>query len=238
MNLAILIACFNEGERLGRFLSELAAHLERTPLKGIEKVDVIVVDDGSREPVKLRDTPLRTHLLRHLVNLGQGAALQTGLEFARDVLRADLFVTMDADGQHRPEDLPELLGPVLAGTAEFAFGNRFLGAVLEVPLARKLLLKLAIGFEVALTGVRTTDSHNGYRAFSRAAAGKIELKQNRMAHATEFKQLVAARGIRYVEVPVSIRYSEETLRKGQSNWGSLRILRDLAKLYLFDRGSS
>lgn len=240
MRLAILIPCLNEGDRLARFVSELVGEIRAGGLgpPGFECVDVVIVDDGSRVPVQLPSVEsqlVRVRVLRHLVNLGQGAALQTALEYARDFLNADLFVTLDADGQHRPQDLFVLLEPLIRKQVDFVFGNRFMGRTIEVPRARKWLLRLATAFEVGLTGIRTHDSHNGFRAFSRKAAQVIELRQNRMAHATEFKQLVATQGLTYREVPVSIRYSAETLEKGQSNWGSLRILKDLLQLYLFDR---
>lgn len=246
MNLAIIIASFNEGQRLTQSLKALVDQLDGGLLDGLEIsfVHIIVVDDGSREYCSLpslsssKKVQINLHQLIHWVNLGQGAALQTGLEFARDVLGSDLFVTMDADGQHRPEDLPLLLQPLTRQdslSVDFVFGNRFGSQTVEVPKFRKILLRMATRFEGFITGLQLHDAHNGYRAFSRKAAQVIHLKQNRMAHATEFKQIVHRKSLRYAEVPVHIRYSQETLSKGQSNLGSFRILRDLLQLYLFDQ---
>ena len=102
-----------------------------------------------------------------------------------------------------------------------------------MPPLRRVVLKAALAFERLLTGVRLSDAHNGFRAFNRRCAEVVQLKQNRMAHATEFKQLVARNGLRYVERPVSIRYTEETLRKGQQNMDGLKVLKDLLTVYLF-----
>jgi hypothetical protein len=101
-------------------------------------------------------------------------------------------------------------------------------------LPRRALLVAARLFERLLTGLRLADAHNGLRAFSRRAILSVSLRQNRMAHATEITQRVArARGLSVVEVPVVLRYSEGTLRKGQRSLGALVILRDLLGLYLF-----
>jgi glycosyltransferase involved in cell wall biosynthesis len=206
--------------------------------------DLVVVDDGSREPLDLKILEdgaganlarTRIHLLRHLQNLGQGAALRTGITFGLRKLGSDYFVTMDSDGQHRLEDLPAVLSPVVTGTTDITFGNRFRGALSKnMPKSRRIILKAAAAFERMTTGLPLNDAHNGYRGFNRKTAELLKLRQNRMAHATEIKQIVARNGLRFVEVPVTIYYSADTLAKGQSNIGSFNILKDLLKSYLFE----
>lgn len=143
---------------------------------------------------------------------------------------------MDADGQHRIEDMLALVTAVQSG-ADVAFGDRFSGDS-NVPLARRALLLFARAFERMITGLPLSDAHNGYRAFSRRALGEVHIRQPRMAHATEIKQQISrarrADGLKVVEVPVSVRYSPESLAKGQRSLGAFAVLRDLFYRYLFE----
>jgi hypothetical protein len=139
---------------------------------------------------------------------------------------------MDADGQHDVGDAIALARAVIDG-ADAAFGDRF-GGCSNVPPGRRVLLACARLFEWALTGLRLRDAHNGLRAFSRRALERIPIRQNRMAHATEITRRVARDGsLVVVERPVSVRYTDETLEKGQPALGAVFILRDLLFHYLF-----
>lgn len=240
---AIVIPVYNEPDGLKRFLKELVRKL---PLLAsgisipVDLFNIIVVDDGSSSALQLdgvapsADVSCKIFLLRHAVNLGQGAALQTGIEFSVEELRCDYFVTLDADGQHRPEDVPVLFNELLSKSVDIVFGNRFDKQVkVHAPFGRRMLLKAAIIFERWVSGLKLSDAHNGFRVFNQKCAKLIKLEQNRMAHATEFKQLVQKHKLSYAEAPVAIHYSEETLMKGQKNIGSLFILKDLLKAYLF-----
>jgi hypothetical protein len=200
-------------------------------------VVVFLVDDGSEPPVRAADLPepsdaFAVVLARHVVNLGQGAALETARELAlADATAFSAYVTMDADGQHLEADARALAAAVEDG-ADVAFGDRFAGDS-NVPRGRRAVLVAARWFERALTGLRLSDAHNGLRAFSRAALEHVRIRQNRMAHATEIKLLVSRAPLRVVEVPVSVRYSPETLARGQKSSGAAIILRDLVLQYLF-----
>jgi glycosyltransferase involved in cell wall biosynthesis len=217
--------------------------LERTLATLQQKADsfggvvVFLVDDGSDDAVCARDLPARTPafrivLARHVVNLGQGAALETARQLAlADSTAFTAYVTMDADGQHLEADARALAHAIEEG-ADVAFGNRFLGSS-NVPRGRHALLILARWFERAITGLRLADAHNGLRAFSRAALERVPIRQNRMAHATEIKLRVSRAGLRFVEIPVSVRYTRETLARGQRNLSAAIILGDLMLQYLF-----
>jgi glycosyltransferase involved in cell wall biosynthesis len=165
-------------------------------------------------------------VVRHPINLGQGAGLQTGIEFA---LRegADVIVTFDADGQHRASDITVLIDSLARRGADFALGSRFLGASQNQPLQRRLLLKAATFFTRLTTGLRVTDTHNGLRAMTRRGGSSIKLCQNRMAHASEILHQIAASRLNYVEVPVTIEYSAYSLAKGQTLGDAFMILTDL-----------
>jgi len=208
----LVIAAYNEGERLGKTLQGVCA----------EGYRVVVVDDGSRDDTY--DVALRhpVWVLRHRLNLGQGAALQTGIDFALQQ-GAEAIVTFDADGQHCTEDLDNLLEPVLSGRADMALGSRFLGKAIGLRRSRWLVLKLGVLFTRLVSGIRVSDTHNGLRAFSRRAAQRVRITQDRMAHASEILDRIRQEGLRYCEVPVTIRYSAATMAKGQSSWNALKI---------------
>ena len=236
MKVAVIIPTFNEGPRLDVFLQRLVewGATNKTPWS----LSVVVVDDGSLQPIRLNvpsASGIDFYLLRHRVNLGQGAALQTGICYARLHLDSDVFVTMDSDGQHDPNDISSMIDKLVDDHLDIVFGNRFLAMDHnEVPTTRKALLKAATWFERLITGVRLADAHNGFRCFNRRCADVVQLRQNRMAHATEFKQIVARHKLRYGEVPIHITYTQDSLRKGQSNVDGLVIVKDLLRVYLFN----
>lgn len=209
----VVVPAYNEGPALERVIHEVRAVFP----------NVVVVDDGSSDDTGAISRRCATYTLRHMINRGQGAAIQTGLEFA--LLRgAEYVVTFDADGQHRVEDIPRLLRPILNDECEIAIGSRFLGEVTDLPTSRRLVLRAAVLFTRVVNGVKLTDAHNGLRAFSRRAAQKIRIRQDRMAHASEIIDLIKNTGLPFREVPVRIRYTEYSLKKGQSAKGAFRIV--------------
>jgi len=185
-------------------------------------VTIVVVDDGSSDATFDIARTFPVWVLRHPINCGQGAALQTGIDFALSQ-GAHAIVTFDADGQHDPNEIPRMLEPVLSGKADIALGSRFLERTTNVPWTRRLLLRAAILFTRLTNGLKLTDTHNGFRVFSRRAAETIRIRQPQMAHASEILDQIAKYRLSYVEVPVTIRYTAETLAKGQSSWDAFQI---------------
>ncbi len=212
----IVIAAYNEARRLGITLDGLRPLCPR----------VVVVDDGSADSTAEIALRHDVWVLRHVINCGQGAALQTGIDFAL-AHGADVIVTFDADGQHDQDESARLIEPVLSGRADVALGSRFLGRSIGMPWSRWLVLKLGVLFTRVFSRIQVTDTHNGFRALSRTAAAKIRITQNRMAHASEILDQVRREQLSYCEVPVTIRYSSETMTKGQSSWNSLKIVGQL-----------
>jgi len=208
----VVIAAFNEATRIGRVLDELLPTARQ----------VVVVDDGSGDATGAEILSRGAWLVTHSVNLGQGAALQTGISFALKQ-GASHVVTFDADGQHTPDDLPRLIAALSEQGADFALGSRFLGVAEGIPLSRKILLRAAILFTRVLSGVSLSDTHNGLRAMTRRGAEAIHLSFNRMEHASEIIEQVSRSGLRYVEVPVRIRYTEASLAKGQRTSAALGL---------------
>ncbi|MFT3764261.1 MAG: glycosyltransferase family 2 protein [Minicystis sp.] len=236
MPIAILMPAYNEPGRLAETLRGVRAAAE-----ALGGVSVFLVDDGSEPAIDPADLPsptadFRLVLARHAINLGQGAALETARQLALRAPAFAAYVTMDSDGQHRVEDVAALVTAVDGG-ADIALGDRFAGDS-NVPAMRRALLHAARLFERAVTGLSLSDAHNGLRAFSRRALDRVQIRENRMAHATEITRQVARarRGDRMVvvEVPVSVRYTRETLAKGQASLGAFAILRDLFYRYLFE----
>jgi polyprenyl-phospho-N-acetylgalactosaminyl synthase len=194
--------------------------------------DVVVVDDGSRDRTAIEAKRAGATVLRHVINRGQGAALQTGIEFAvRE--GADVVVTFDADGQHRLEDVEHLVAALDDNDADIAIGSRFLDGRSNVPALRRITLRLGAAFMRVTSGVALTDAHNGLRAIRRRAAQKIRLTIDGMAHASEFIDEIDRLKLRVVEVPVVIRYSEYSLAKGQSSIAAFRIAFDYLMKRIF-----
>jgi glycosyltransferase involved in cell wall biosynthesis len=209
----VVVPAYNEERRLSDTLGLVCQHYRH----------LVVVDDGSQDGTADVAARYPVWVLRHAFNCGQGAALQTGIDFALHH-GADCIVTFDADGQHDPGDIARLVEPVRRGTVDICLGSRFLGKAVDMPRSRWLILKLGVLTTRLLSWVRVTDTHNGLRALSREAARRIRITQNRMAHASEILDEIRRHGLRYGEAAVSIRYTAETLAKGQSPWNALRIV--------------
>jgi glycosyltransferase involved in cell wall biosynthesis len=212
----VICAAYNEATTIGRVVAEL----------GRAGYRVVVVDDGSADGTRHIAAAAGADVVVHPVNLGQGAALQTGIDYALS-RGADILVTFDADGQHRVVDIPVLVDALRRERADFALGSRFLGQTYNLPALRRWILYAATIFTRLTTGLRLTDSHNGLRALTRKGAAAIRLRQNRMAHASEILVEIAQSGLRYVEVPVTIEYTAYSLAKGQRIGDSVTILLDL-----------
>jgi polyprenyl-phospho-N-acetylgalactosaminyl synthase len=215
-NVWVVIAAYNEGP----VIADVIAGLRQTSHR------IVVVDDGSADATADRAQRAGATVVRHPINLGQGAALQTGIEYAL-ANGAEFVVTFDADGQHRAADIAVMLEALRKNRADFALGSRFLGTELHVPALRRLVLRAATWFTRVTTGLRVSDAHNGLRAMTRRGARVIRLRQNRMAHASEILDQIAASGLNYVEVPVTIEYSRYSMAKGQRSSELVTILLDL-----------
>ncbi len=209
----VVIAAYNEESVISDVLRELS---EVVP-------NIVVVDDGSTDGTYRTACGLARWTLRHPVNRGQGAALQTGISFALQ-RGAGVVVTFDADGQHCPEDIPRLVASLSREGCDIALGSRFLGSTQGLSTSRRLTLKAAVLFSRIASGLRLSDAHNGLRAFTRRAAERIDLRLDRMAHASELLDQIARSGLPYCEVPVHVRYTEYSTQKGQRLGAAPRIL--------------
>lgn len=218
MKILVIIPCYNEASVIRQTVTQVLD-------AGYE---VAVIDDGSDEDILQSLEGLPIHYLKHAVNLGQGAALQTGMEYALSQ-GAEIVVHFDADGQHQIEDMPIMLEPLLLGKTDVVLGSRFINPshVKDVPLRRKLLLKMARYTNLLFTGLWLTDAHNGFRALNRKAMQTIRITENKMAHATEILRQIKANKLAYCERPTRVVYTEYSKKKGQSLWNAVNIFIDL-----------
>lgn len=212
MKIFVVIPSYNEAQHIGAVLESLKNY----------DYELVVVDDGSVDNTVQIARTQGVKVLSHEINRGQGAALYTGTQYALSQ-GADIIVHFDSDGQFLAEEINKVITPIVEGKADIVFGSKFLQAN-KIPLIKKfLIIKPAIWLNNLLTGLKLSDVHNGFRAMSRRAAAKIEIKQDAMAHASEIVAQTKKWKLRFQEVPVTIIYREF----GQGFGGGLKILVDL-----------
>lgn len=189
---------------------------------------IVAVDDGSSDETfkVLEDIP-EIHTLRHIINLGQGAALQTGITYALKC-GAKYIVTFDSDGQHPASEIKKFIEILEEGNVDVVLGSRFLSddSCENVPKSKRIILRLATYFTRISSGIKVTDTHNGFRAFTSDAASRLNITQNRMSHASQILSQISKNHIKFSELPVSIAYTSYSMAKGQKISNSLNILWD------------
>ncbi len=212
----MVIPLYNEADVIARVIADLHAAF----------ANVVCVDDGSTDGSATAAAAAGARLVRHPINLGQGAALQTGIAFAL-AQGARYIVTFDADGQHRVEDAVAMLAQARSDDLAIVFGSRFLDARTRPGWMKKTVLKAAVLVTNLTTGMTLTDAHNGLRVIRRDAAEQLDLVQDRMAHATEIVLQLGNTGLPRAEHPVELLYTDYSKAKGQSILNSVNILVDL-----------
>ncbi|MBI4058756.1 glycosyltransferase family 2 protein [Candidatus Microgenomates bacterium] len=213
---AAVIPAFNEEKRIWKVIRDAAKYVDK----------IIVVDDGSCDKTAQQVKNRKAIVLTHRFNLGQGAALQTGFDYAKKI-NADIVITFDADGQFKASEIPRVIKPILEGRIDAVLGSRFLGGTVDMPLSRRMTLRLGIIFTNIFYGIKLTDTFNGFRAFSSGAIHKINLTQNRMAHAAEIIDQIQLHKLKFVEVPVTVIYNKNTFNKGLRNINAFKLFFDL-----------
>ncbi|MGY2874540.1 polyprenyl-phospho-N-acetylgalactosaminyl synthase [Marmoricola sp. URHA0025 HA25] len=214
----VIVPAYNEAAVIAVTVSDLRTSFAH----------VIVIDDGSSDNTADVARAAGATVIRHAINRGQGAALQTGFDYFLQRSDADLCVTFDGDGQHLVEDAVAMVERAQERSLDVVLASRFLGRTEDMPRSRRLLLRAAIRFTRATTGLKLTDTHNGLRVLSRSALGKIRLQQDRMAYASELESLVARHQLVWEEVPTTVIYSDHSRAKGQTNSNAVNIVFDLA----------
>ncbi|MFA7287099.1 MAG: glycosyltransferase family 2 protein [Patescibacteria group bacterium] len=212
MRVVAVVPAYNCADTISEVVSGLLRQVQ----------EVVVVDDCSSDTTASRAEAAGATVLRHRLNRGQGAALVTGTRYAL-THGADVIVHTDADGQHDAGEVPRLLAALADNTVDVALGSRFLGEAIALPMPRRIVLRLGIVFTWLFSGLWLTDTNNGFRAMTRKAADEIQIRQDRMAHASEIVDEIARLNLSYVEVPVTIRYSAASLAQGQRSSNAIKI---------------
>lgn len=213
----IIVPAFNEAQVIGDVVADLRSAFAH----------VVCVDDGSRDGTA--DAALRAgaHVVSHPVNLGQGAAIQTGVEYARRQPGATAFATFDADGQHRVKDVLAMLDRLGRGDVDIVIGSRFSGTTISrTPPVKRFILRTAARLSPTSRRLGLTDAHNGLRTFNRRVAEHLNLTMGGMSHAGEFVALIDENRWRVAEEPVEILYTEYSLTKGQPLLNGVNIVFD------------
>ncbi|MFB6620503.1 glycosyltransferase family 2 protein [Streptomyces sp. NPDC085524] len=214
----LVIPAFNEGQVIADVV------------EGARKTfpNIVVVDDGSTDDSAEHIAATGAHLVRHPVNLGQGAALQTGLTYALAQPGARYFATFDADGQHQTKDVETMVAVLRADEADVVLGSRFIEQNGQVPWIKQVVLRTAAAVSPTARKLKLTDAHNGLRVLGREAAEQLNITMNGMAHASELVGFLAGSGLRVTEVPVDILYTDYSRAKGQSLINGVNILFDIS----------
>lgn len=219
----VVIPVFNEDQ----VIADVVEHVRAT------FPNVVCVDDGSGDESAARIANTGAHLVRHPINMGQGASLQTGLTYALARDGAQYFLTFDADGQHQVSDALHMVELARSGDTDVVLGSRFLEQAENIPWLKRAVLRVAVLLSPTARKLNLTDAHNGLRVLNRAVAGRLRIRMNGMAHASEIVSFLARSNFRVGEVPVKILYTDYSKSKGQSLVNGVNILFDFS---LRDRG--
>lgn len=212
-NIYIVIPAKNEGKRISQVIHQ-------TKLLGFD--NIVVVNDGSTDNTSEIACQYGATVLTHPINLGAGAATQTGVEYALE-RGAEIIVTMDGDNQHFPEDISKLVNALEEKEVDVVIGSRFLTFNDAIPPVRRFYNKIGNLLTTLITGARISDSQSGMKAFRAEFARKIHFHFNGYEFCTEFIHLIRHHEASFAEVPINVRYSDETLQKGQSLGNGIKM---------------
>ncbi len=206
-----ILAAYNEEKSVAKTIKDLQS-------KGY--FNLVVIDDGSQDKTFEKAKKAGAIALQHRVNLGQGAALRTGTDYALKH-GAKYIIHFDSDGQHRTKDISAMIMPVLKKEVDITLGSRYINKTMKtkMPFRRTLYVKGGLIFTKIMTGLKLTDTHNGFRAMNRKTAKKLEITQDDMEHASEILELIARKKIKYKEVPVIIEYNDEIMQNSMNSFG-------------------
>ena len=216
-NTYVIIPVYNEAKVIGSVIKSCQKKFN----------NVICVNDGSADNSAQVIKKNGAVLINHPLNLGAGAATQTGIDYALQDPKAEFFITIDADGQHDIEDAIKMLKYLKKNKLDIVLGSRFLGDVENISKTKHRFLKLAAVFSGTTTGIKLTDPHIGLRVFNRRFAEALKLTLPDFAHASELVQRIGEGNFAYGEIPVKVTYSDYTKAKGQSMINAVNITFDM-----------
>lgn len=215
----LIIPCFNEGSVIRQVIENARQTFP----------NIVAVNDGSADDSAAQIHAAGAWLVNHPVNLGQGASLQTGIEFARSQPGAKYFCTFDADGQHQVKDVIAMLNKLKNENLDIVIGTRFgenSPKESEVPLLKRIVLQTVVFLSPTTRKLGLTDAHNGLRVFNKHVADNLNLRMSGMSHASEFVDIIHKQNWKVGELPVDILYTDYSRSKGQSLINGVNILAD------------
>ncbi len=214
----VIIPVYNEAQSIGKVITGLCEYF----------TNIVCINDGSKDDTSEALAELPCFVVNHPINLGQGAALQTGIEFALSK-KGKYFVTFDADGQHSAKDANTFVEHIKRSKKyDIILGSRFLKKNKSIPFAKMILLKTAVVFTNASSKVTLTDTHNGLRVFNAAVARNLNITISGYAHASEIIDTIGANKWRYKELPMTVRYTKYSQgKRGQPMINAVNILFDM-----------
>ncbi|MDI3496211.1 MAG: polyprenyl-phospho-N-acetylgalactosaminyl synthase [Patescibacteria group bacterium] len=213
MKIFCVIPAYNEEKSIAAVITRVKPFVDR----------IVVVNDCSSDNTAKIVQDYDVTLISHPLNRGQGAALQTGNEYAL-AQGADIIIHFDADNQFQAEEIPEVIAPLLANRADAVLGSRFLGKQSNLPALKKnLIMPLARTVNRLFFNIKLSDPQSGFRALNRHAAQTIKIQQDGMAHCSEIMHQLFTNKLRVSEVPITVVYHEF----GQKFSGGFKIVKDI-----------
>jgi polyprenyl-phospho-N-acetylgalactosaminyl synthase len=205
MKTVAIIPAYNEVTRIENVVRGALKHVDT----------VLVIDDGSTDGTAEHAERAGAKVVSHKMNCGPGAATMTGIHAAR-CINADIVVTIDADGQHNPDDIPKLLKCVLDKNADLVIGSRFKNKDNSIPTVRRIFNMLGNIFTYMMTGKYVSDSQSGFKVFGPNAVKQLHLHLSGFEFCSEIIRESQQHRWKVEEIPIRVTYSEYTLAKGQS----------------------
>lgn len=213
----VVIPLYNEGQLITEVINGLKPYFGQ----------ILCVDDGSSDDSAEQAKKAGAQVAVHPINLGQGAALQTGFDIALLDPEMSEIVTFDADGQHSPSDAASMVEYLKSQSLDVVIGSRFLDSRTRVSFVKRFILKGAAAVSRLTSGLKLTDAHNGLRVLNRSTISRLHISQNRMAHATEIIELLGGMNVTWAEYPTHIVYTDYSKSKGQSLLNAINIFIEL-----------
>ncbi|MBI5152194.1 glycosyltransferase family 2 protein [Candidatus Peregrinibacteria bacterium] len=205
MKIFIVIPAFNEEKTIGCAINDLRMH-------GYE--NIVVVDDGSSDKTEKIAEDMDVIVVKHAINCGVGAATQTGIDHSLQS-GAEIIVTFDGDCQHYASDIKNLIEPIVHGGYDIVIGSRFL-KFQKIPWLRRLFNKIGNFLTYLISGIHSSDSQSGIKAFSREAAEKIRIHSVGYEYCSEIFREIKENRLAMIEIPVKVKYSNYSMLKGQN----------------------
>ena len=210
----VIVPAYHEEKRIAGVVAGIRRHC----------AEVLVIDDGSADQTSAKAREAGAEVIRHPQNLGKGAALNTGFKAARDKGYA-FVITMDADGQHDPEDIPAFVKAFREGAGDVLVGTR-MDRAHNMPLHRKLVNRFMSWLLSRFMGQSVPDTQCGYRLFSARSLPNMPTTSQRFAAESEVLLELAEQGLRFGSVPIKVIYGDEKskINPMRDTWRFFRML--------------